>query len=43
MLADVTIRYGDAGELKFEAHKVVLCAKSHWFEGAFTGGFKVGR
>ncbi|KAH6370936.1 hypothetical protein HBI34_106750 [Parastagonospora nodorum] len=40
ILSDVTICYGDAGELTFEAHKVILCAHSHWFKAAFTGGFK---
>ncbi|KAG9186017.1 hypothetical protein G6011_02573 [Alternaria panax] len=39
VLSGITIRYGDAGELKFEAHRLLLSAKSHWFEAAFTGGF----
>lgn len=41
-LSDVTIRYGASEELTFEAHKLLLSAKSYWFEAAFTGGFAVG-
>jgi hypothetical protein len=40
-LSDVTIHYGDSGELRFEADKAVLSAKSRWFEAAFTGNFQV--
>ncbi|KAH4943234.1 hypothetical protein HBI79_015570 [Parastagonospora nodorum] len=40
IFSDVTIRYGHAGEIKFEAHKLILSSKSHWFEAAFTGGFQ---
>ncbi|KAH6503494.1 hypothetical protein HBI55_026150 [Parastagonospora nodorum] len=40
IFSDVTIRYGYAGEIKFEAHKLILSSKSHWFEAAFTGGFQ---
>ncbi|CAN9454314.1 unnamed protein product [Alternaria alternata] len=39
VLSDVTIRYGASGELKFEAHRLLLSAQSRWFEAAFTGGF----
>jgi hypothetical protein len=41
VLPDITIRYGKSGELPFEAHKVLLSAKSGWFAAAFTGGFTV--
>ncbi|KAH7081171.1 hypothetical protein BKA63DRAFT_561730 [Paraphoma chrysanthemicola] len=37
--SDVTIRYGNAGEVTFDAHKVILSAKSFWFKKAFAGAF----
>ncbi|RYN99230.1 hypothetical protein AA0120_g1969 [Alternaria tenuissima] len=39
VLSDITIRYGASGELKFEAHRLLLSAQSRWLETAFTGGF----
>ena len=41
VLSDITIRYGASGELKFEAHRLLLSAQSRWFEAAFTGGLAV--
>ncbi|KAH7091637.1 hypothetical protein FB567DRAFT_589514 [Paraphoma chrysanthemicola] len=38
--SDVTIRYGNAGEVTFDAHQVILSAKSYWFKNAFAGPFK---
>lgn len=41
VLSDITIRYGASGERTFEAHRIVLSAKSYWFKAAFTGQFAV--
>ncbi|KAF2868183.1 BTB/POZ protein [Massariosphaeria phaeospora] len=40
--SDVTIRFGAQGERVFHAHKVVLCARSHWFRAALSGNFQEG-
>jgi hypothetical protein len=41
VLSDVTIRYGESGELTFHAHKVILSVRSSWFSKVFMSDSRV--
>ncbi|KAH8727774.1 hypothetical protein GQ44DRAFT_824608 [Phaeosphaeriaceae sp. PMI808] len=38
--SDITIRYGQTGELEFKAHKSILIGASYWFQAAFMSEFR---